>query len=42
MNGLIFGAQLEDLGLEFDPSLVSMRSSGGQDCHFPEKKWIRY
>ena len=29
MNGLIFGGQLEDLGLEFDPSLVSMRRSSG-------------
>ena len=29
MHGLIFGGQLEDLGLEFDPSLVSIRRSSG-------------
>ena len=29
MQGLIFGGQLEDLGLEFDPSLVSIRRSSG-------------
>ena len=29
MQGLIFGGRLEDLGLEFDPSLVSIRRSSG-------------
>ena len=28
-NGLIFGGQLEDLGLEFDPTLTSIRRSSG-------------